>query len=200
MKKIKYFFTMAGLTGGLAVAVFAGEVPAQDAPPAETNAAAPAQPAPDPAPAAPAQDSTPQPAQDQAAQAAATNAQAATTNAVAAVQDTSTNSTAEFPPDKGLRMNFRNVPLEAVLNYMSKAAGYTIHPKVPVSGTVTAWSDNPLTKEEAVDLLKHVLDDNGYTVLQDGRMLTIISSSEAKRNEIPVIMFHGVDAIPRNTD
>jgi type II secretory pathway component GspD/PulD (secretin) len=111
-------------------------------------------------------------------------------------------SAAEFPTDQGLRMTFKDVQLSAVLDYMSKAAGFTIKPKpgLSINGKVTVWNDSPLTKEEAVDLLKHVLSDNGYTVIQDGKILTIISTFEAKKSEVPVKRFRTVDEIPRNTD
>ena len=84
-------------------------------------------------------------------------------------------------------MNFRGAPLEMVLNYMSKAAGFIINVTrgVDVRGNVDVWSDQPLTKEEAVELLKKVLNQNGYTVMQDKRILTIISSAQAKSNEGP---------------
>jgi type II secretory pathway component GspD/PulD (secretin) len=180
----------------------------------------PAQPAQEPTNSAatgPAEQATPQPssgAEEPAAGAAPTNqapvaaqtspaAQAAPAAATTATAtDTNANSSAEFSADKGLRMNFKDAQLSAVLDYMSKAAGFTIKPKpgLSINGKVTVWNDSPLSKEEAVDLLKHVLNDNGYTVIQDGKILTIISTFEAKKSEIPVKKFRTVDEIPRNTD
>ncbi|PYK99482.1 MAG: hypothetical protein DME19_08400, partial [Verrucomicrobia bacterium] len=62
--------------------------------------------------------------------------------------------------DKGLRLNFRGVPLEIVLNYLSDAAGFIINikPGTDVNGKVDVWSNQPLNKDEAVDLLNTVLN------------------------------------------
>src|SRR5712692_6335226 len=54
---------------------------------------------------------------------------------------------------QGLRLNFRGVPLEMVLNYLSDAAGFIIVLDTKVEGKVDVWSNQPLNKDEAVDLL-----------------------------------------------
>ncbi len=45
-----------------------------------------------------------------------------------------------------------------------------------------------------------MLDDNGYTVLRDGKILTIISKTEAIKSNVPVKKFVSVDAIPQNSE
>jgi type II secretory pathway component GspD/PulD (secretin) len=89
----------------------------------------------------------------------------------------------------GLRLNFRGVPLEMVLNYLSDAAGFIINikPGTDVKGKVEVWSNQPLSKDEAVDLLDTVLNQNGYAAVRKGRTLTIMSRDEAKKDKIPVI-------------
>src|SRR5215207_10910333 len=57
-----------------------------------------------------------------------------------------------------LRFNFRNAPLETVLNYMSEAAGYIIVLETPVRGTVDAYSSQPVTREEALQLVNGALN------------------------------------------
>ena len=203
MKITHHFILLAGLAGGLfaATPVRAADAAAPAAatdqtpqPPAPGDqsapppaAAAPATPAPAPATPAAAPETT------MPAQAAAT-ATAATPTA-----DDSTNAT-EFSPDQGLVFKFKGVPLEQVLNYMSKAAGFIIHPEVSINGTVDAYSDQPLSKDEALNLVEHILSDNGYAVTRDGRILTIISAVEAKRSQIPVVKFTGVNDIPKNSE
>ncbi|MDB6068238.1 MAG: putative type secretion system protein [Pedosphaera sp.] len=131
-------------------------------------------------------------AQAPAQPATATTAQEAGTN----------NDAADFAADKGLRMNFRGVTLETVLSYMSKAAGFIIHPtsSVDVKGKVDVWSEQPLSKDEAVALLKQILNENGYTAIQDGRTLTIVRSEDAKRKDIPIKVARTFDNIPKNAD
>jgi len=88
--------------------------------------------------------------------------------------------------DKGLRMNFRGVPLEMVLDYLSDAAGFIIVLETDVKGKVDAWSNAPLGKQDAVDLLNTVLAKNGYAAIRNGRTLRIISREDAKTKDIPV--------------
>src|SRR5262249_5150179 len=75
--------------------------------------------------------------------------------------------------DKGLRLNFRGVPLDMVLNYLSDAAGFIIVLDTEVKGKVDVWSNQPLSKEEAVELLNTVLSKNGYAAIRNGRTLKI---------------------------
>ena len=55
------------------------------------------------------------------------------------------------------------------VNYLSDAAGFIIVLETKVEGKVDAWSNQPMTKAEAVDLLNSVLNKNGYTALVNGR-------------------------------
>ena len=88
--------------------------------------------------------------------------------------------------EEGLRMNFRNVPLEMVLDYMSEAAGFSIIAEVDVSGTVSVWNNQPLSKAEAISLLDSILIEKGYTAVRVGNTLKIVSKSEARQENIPV--------------
>lgn len=99
-----------------------------------------------------------------------------------------------------LRLNFRGVPLEMVLDYLSEAAGFTIVLETPVSGKVDVWNNQPVTKTEAVNLLNTVLAKNGFTALQNGRTLTIVKSDDAKKRNIPVKAGADPEAIPRSDE
>ena len=188
MKPIKHIIWFAAVTGGL-LASMAGRA-ADDAATNATSGASSAgttntveQP-----PATNADASSEQPVPQPPATADATTPAAEQTNAPPATVPPPVAKSAVLTsiPDKTLRLNFRGVPLEMVLNYMSDAAGFIIHPKVDVKGKVTVWSDKPLTKEESVTLLKQVLNENGYTAIQDDRILTILKTEDAKKNAIPV--------------
>src|SRR2546430_853360 len=97
------------------------------------------------------------------------------------------NKPVESTGEKGLRLNFRGVPLDMVLDYLSEEAGFIIVKKAEVKGKVDAWSNQPLTKDEAVDLLNTVLNQNDYAAVRNGRTLTIMTREEAKKRGIPVI-------------
>jgi general secretion pathway protein D len=99
-----------------------------------------------------------------------------------------------------LRLNFRNVPLEMVLNYLSDAAGFIIVQDTRVSGNVSVISSHPVTRDEAVDLLDSVLNRNGYAAIRNGRTLTIVDKNDAKTRDIPVKSGNNPEDIPKNTE
>lgn len=99
-----------------------------------------------------------------------------------------------------LRLNFNNVPLDLVLQYLSDAAGFVIVMQTPVHGNVSVISSHPMTRDEAVDLLNSVLNQNGYAAIRDGRTLTIMSASEAKTRDIPVQIGNNPLSIPKNDE
>jgi type II secretory pathway component GspD/PulD (secretin) len=102
--------------------------------------------------------------------------------------------------EKGLRMNFRGVPLEMVLDYLSDAAGFIIVMETEVKGRVDAWSNAPLGKQDAVDLLNTVLAKNGYAAIRNGRTLRIISREDARTKDIPVQSGNDPDEISRSEE
>jgi general secretion pathway protein D len=111
-----------------------------------------------------------------------------------------------MPPDQAgtnsdeLRLNFKNAPLEMVLNYLSDAAGFIIVLDTPVRGSVSVISSQPVTKDEAVDLLNSVLNKNGYAAIRDGRTLTIVDKNDAKTRDIPVKVESDPTKIPKNAE
>jgi len=96
-----------------------------------------------------------------------------------------------------IRMNFQNASLADVLNYLSEAAGFVIIQNVPVTGTVNVVSKQPVSAEEAVDLLNAVLVDKGYIAIRNGRILKIVSSQNAQKNDLPVEIGSDPANIPR---
>ena len=102
-------------------------------------------------------------------------------------------------PDE-LRLNFRNAPLEMVLNYLSDAAGFIIVLDARVNGNVSVISSHPMTRDEAVDLLNFELNKNGYAAIRNGRTLTILDKNDAKTRDIPVKTGNLPDQIPNNAE
>ncbi len=98
------------------------------------------------------------------------------TNAIsltALVAKQSTNHTAGAA--QTLRLNFRNAPLSMVLDYLSDAAGFTIsaNSKVDLKGTVTVWSNRPVTRNEAIQILDEALTASSYGAMVEGNVLNI---------------------------
>jgi type II secretory pathway component GspD/PulD (secretin) len=105
-----------------------------------------------------------------------------------------TNSNPDY-----LTLNFKNAPVDMVLNYLSDAAGFIIVLDTRVGGTVSV-NGKHLTKDEAVDLLNSVLNKNGYAAIRDGRTLTIVSKEDAKTRHIPVKTGNDPAGIPNNDE
>ncbi len=108
-------------------------------------------------------------------QAMADQAASATTNATA---DATTSTNAPLADGvKGLRPNFVDAPLRLVAQYLARAAGLIVYDDPTLTGTITVQSDQPLTKDEAIDLFNAALKKNGYILQRgEGRVLRIVRS------------------------
>src|SRR5438477_3093165 len=95
-----------------------------------------------------------------------------------------------------LRLNFRGASLATVLNYLSDAAGFVIVLESQPRGTVDVWSDQPRSKDQALNLLDSVLHQHGYAALRNGRTLTIVNQDEAKTRRIAVKLGADPQRIP----
>lgn len=105
---------------------------------------------------------------------------------------------ADAPADvKNLRVNFRGVPLDTVLEYLSEAAGLIIIQETEVKGTIDVWSRQPMNLEEAVNLLDSALARNGSAAIREGRMLTIVSRDEARKRGLPVKVGGDPQTVPK---
>ncbi|MFZ9854677.1 MAG: secretin N-terminal domain-containing protein [Limisphaerales bacterium] len=102
-------------------------------------------------------------------------------------------------PDEIL-LNFKNAPLDLVLEHLSEAAGFVIVLEVPAKGTVSVVSHRPVNRDEAVDLLNSILDKNGLAAIRDGRILTIVDRATAKSRNTPVKVGNDPRTIPRNDE
>lgn len=102
---------------------------------------------------------------------------AAATNVTAAVV---TNDAPEITPTNQVRMNFKDVPLSTVLNYLSARMGFVVNADVDLRGNATIVSEQPIGTNEVLKLLSAALAKNSYSVAVDGRILNITSQDTAK--------------------
>ena len=91
-------------------------------------------------------------------------------------------------PAREISLNFKDTPLDAVLDYLSEAAGFAVikEQPIPPDTRVTVQSKQPVGPEEAVTLLSSVLKATGYTAQQNGRVLKIMARDKAKKGSLPV--------------
>lgn len=99
-----------------------------------------------------------------------------------------------------ITLNFDNVPLETVLEYLSEAAGYVILTEARIEGNVSVISRQPLSKDEAIDLLDTILNEKGYTAVRrgtNGRILKIVALTSAPKEDLPVNRGADPEEIPK---
>src|SRR5271170_4119282 len=90
------------------------------------------------------------------------------------------------PATTKLVFSFKDASLDAVLDYLSQTAGFTVIKLKPATGRVTMFTRSPVTPEEAVVYLNSALKSDGLTAIQMGKLLKITSLDDAKHADIPV--------------
>lgn len=108
----------------------------------------------------------------------------ATTQPTAADDDEQTALTVS--PTTQISLNFKDAPIDAVLEHLSAAAGFIVIKDAPVTGRITVFSKQPVSPAEAAEMLNSVLKVCGNTAIQMGRILKITSLDKAKKSSIPV--------------
>ncbi len=91
-----------------------------------------------------------------------------------------------MPAGSGILLNFKDAPLTAVLEHLSEVAGLVVVEEVTVAGRVSLMSRQPLSVQEAVELLNTVLVQQGYAAVRAGRVLKIVTIEDAKKMNVPV--------------
>ena len=82
-----------------------------------------------------------------------------TATAGAAAADNATN---------GICLNFHNARASLVLEYLSDAGGFVINLEAEVREPIDVWSNGPVTKDQAFELLNSSLRQHGYAVIRQG--------------------------------
>jgi general secretion pathway protein D len=108
--------------------------------------------------------------------------QAATRPAAPATQPATTQSA----NGARLSLNFKDAPLDTVLDYLSQQAGFAVIKDGPVDGRVTIQSKQPVSPEEAITLVNAALKVNGFTMVREDRLLRVTAREKAKKGSIPV--------------
>lgn len=109
-------------------------------------------------------------------------------------------STTSPVPKGSIMLNFQGASLNDVLNYLSEAAGFVIVKEADVSGTVNVVSRQPITADDAVDLLNTVLIEKGYVAIRNNRILKIVKREGAQKRDLPVLTGSDPDRIPRRDE
>ena len=95
-----------------------------------------------------------------------------------------------------ITLNFKDASIEAVLSYLSEAAGFSIIYEDTPSGDISVVSLQPQTKSQIVELLNTVIYKKGYAAVREENTLVIVSVDKAKTRNIPVISENIPENIP----
>jgi type II secretory pathway component GspD/PulD (secretin) len=91
-----------------------------------------------------------------------------------------TTMPAEASPTNGIVMNFHDVPLNTVLNYLSVKAGLIVVSDANLQGTVSVVAKQPVTTNEIVAFLNEELAKNNMGATLEGRTLRIMDADKIK--------------------
>ena len=95
----------------------------------------------------------------------------------------------EPPPPKPpvqVTLNFKDTPLEAVIDQLSEMTGLVIVKDMALEGRITIISKQPMNVDEALQLLNSVLKEKNLVGLRTGRVLKLVKLDDAKKHNIPV--------------
>jgi hypothetical protein len=109
-------------------------------------------------------------------------------------------SQAASEEDVKIRLNFRGADLDTVLSYLSEAAGFIISREVDVKGKIDVWSEQPISRDEAYELINTVLNVKGYATSRNGRILRIVKRDDAKFENLPIHIGSDPDQIPESEE
>ena len=79
-----------------------------------------------------------------------------------------------------MAFNFKDTTIESVLNYVAQNAGLVLIVHRPMSGRVSIESRQPVTADEAIELLRAVLRPTGYVLTRSGGVLKVTTVDRAK--------------------
>ncbi len=85
-----------------------------------------------------------------------------------------------------IAMRFKDADLDNVLDFFSKATGYTIIKDADIKGRVTIISDKDIPVDQALSVLNSILTIKGYSSIANGKTLRIVSLESAKRENTQI--------------
>ena len=114
--------------------------------------------------------------------------------AAAASGTTTTNA------DTGVQLNFRDAPIDQLLNMYGDLTGRTVIKGPMINAIITVRSQSSLTVPEAIQALESVLQLNGIALVPMGAKFVKVTKSELGRMESLALKHGGKDGSPAETD
>lgn len=92
------------------------------------------------------------------------------------------------PTENGrlISMNFKDADLDYVLDFFSRATGYTIIKDAEIKGRVTILSEKDIPVDQAFSVLSTILTVKKYASIVNGNVIRIVSLESAKRDNTEI--------------
>jgi general secretion pathway protein D len=88
--------------------------------------------------------------------------------------------------EKKLTFTFRRASIQAFLGYLSREGGFTFIEEAAVTGDITAVAEQPISRDQALEVLRGWLMPKQRTILRSGDVVRIVTLDEARRRGLPV--------------
>ena len=114
---------------------------------------------------------------------------------LAAQEDNNTPGATEPNVASMVALNFQDVPLQTVLEYLSETSGLVVVYDEPLNGRITVISRQPVGISEAISLINSVLKERDMAAVRTGRTLRVVTLAKAKTMNLPVTSGNDPDSI-----
>ncbi len=103
-------------------------------------------------------------------------------------------------PERKIQFTFRRASIQAFLGYLSREGGFTFIEEAAVQGDITAVAERPLSRDEALEVLRSWLLPKGRALVRTGDVVRIVTLEEAKRRGLPVRIGASPAQIPESDE
>jgi len=93
-------------------------------------------------------------------------------------------------PREQININFKGLQIIDLVKITSKIINKNILLSVRVNGTVDFISNKPVYKDDIVNILSFVLEEKGYTLIENGNILRIVRINDASKYNLPIFTNH----------
>lgn len=99
-----------------------------------------------------------------------------------------------------ISLNFQDVPLQTVLEYLSEKTALVVVSDETLNGRITVISRQPMSLTEAIALINSVLKERDMAAVRTGRMLRVVTLAKAKTMNLPVTSGNDPDTLTPGDD
>ncbi len=88
---------------------------------------------------------------------------------------------------KPIDMNINGLQIETFIESVAKITKKNILMTDNIKGEIDFISNKPICKGDLLNILLYVLEDKGYTIVENGEMLRVVKINESAKSNLPVI-------------